>query len=61
MPDVDLCHSLSIIIGIDHYIHDIPPLRTALNNFRRLADLLAQHHGYDFLFPVADVIGNRLT
>lgn len=38
--------SIAVIIGIDAYAHGIAPLRTAVNDARRLADVLATQHGY---------------
>ena len=40
-------HSYGVVIGIDHYGGGIPALRTAVNDARRLGDLLATDHGYD--------------
>jgi WD40 repeat protein len=39
--------SLAIVAGIDAYTDGIPPLRTAVNDARRLAAILEGHHGYD--------------
>ncbi len=40
-------HSYAVVIGIDHYRGSIPALRTAVNDARRLGELLATDHGYD--------------
>ncbi len=40
-------HSYAIVIGIDEYRGGIPALRTAVNDARRLGELLATDHGYD--------------
>jgi len=40
-------HSIALVVGIDRYGHGIPELRTAANDARRLASLLAEGHGYD--------------
>lgn len=39
-------HSLGLVIGINRYVNGIPPLRSAVNDARRLADVLASAHGY---------------
>lgn len=39
--------SVAVVIGINAYDHGIPQLRTAANDARRLAQLLADKHGYD--------------
>ena len=39
--------SIAVVIGIDSYGHGVPPLRTAVNDARRLGELLATHHGYE--------------
>jgi hypothetical protein len=41
--------SIAAVIGIDGYAHGVPPLRTAVNDARRLGELLATHHGYEVL------------
>ncbi len=41
--------SIAAVIGIDSYAHGVPPLRTAVNDARRLGELLATHHGYEVL------------
>jgi len=42
----DFQQSLAIVIGVDQYDNGIPPLRSAVNDARRLAQLLADGHGY---------------
>lgn len=39
--------SLAIVIGIDAYAGDIPPLRSAVNDARRIAKVLATAHKYE--------------
>lgn len=39
--------SLAIVIGIDAYAGDIPPLRSAVNDARRIAEVLATAHKYE--------------
>ncbi|MFN7976627.1 MAG: caspase family protein [Vicinamibacterales bacterium] len=39
--------SIAVVVGIDQYGHGIPTLRTAVNDARRLGDVLARQHGYD--------------
>lgn len=41
--------SLAVVIGIDRYAPGIPTLRTAVNDARRLGEVLAQQHGYDVI------------
>ncbi len=41
--------SLAVVIGIDHYGSGIPELRTAVNDARRMGELLAAEHGYDVI------------
>ena len=43
----DFRQSVAVVIGIDAYGHGVPPLRTAANDARRLAQVLADDHGYD--------------
>jgi len=51
MPEVStsrpFSRSLAIAIGIDQYAHGIPPLGTAVNDARRVADVLVSQHGYE--------------
>lgn len=39
--------SLAIAIGIERYSHGVPALRTAVDDAKRVADILATHHGYE--------------
>src|SRR5690242_17574587 len=39
-------NSRAIVIGINTYSHDIAPLTSAVNDARRLAEILEQDHGY---------------
>ncbi len=39
--------SLAVVIGIDRYSNGIPPLSTAVNDARRLAEILEEEHGYE--------------
>ena len=39
--------SIALVIGIDRYGNGIPALRTAVNDGRRLADLLETEHAYE--------------
>lgn len=41
--------SLAVVIGIDHYRSGIPELRTAVNDARRMGELLAAEHGYEVI------------
>jgi WD40 repeat protein len=52
--------SIAVAVGIDGYRHGIPPLRTAVNDATRLAEVLEQAHGYDVHLLVEDVTRARL-
>ncbi|MEZ5460292.1 caspase family protein [Dokdonella sp.] len=39
--------SVAVVIGINAYDHGVPQLKTAANDARRLARMLAEEHGYD--------------
>lgn len=41
--------SYAIIIGINNYMNDVPPLETAVNDAKRLAEILRQSHQYQVL------------
>ncbi|MCI5137185.1 MAG: hypothetical protein D3922_01935, partial [Candidatus Electrothrix sp. AR1] len=42
--------SLAVVIGIDRYSNGIPPLSTAVNDARELADILKkEEHGYEVI------------
>ncbi|NNF58087.1 MAG: NACHT domain-containing protein [Rhodothermaceae bacterium] len=43
----DFRQSVAAVIGINAYGHGVPPLKTAVGDARRLAQLLADEHGYD--------------
>ncbi|WP_420456327.1 caspase family protein [Rubrivirga sp.] len=43
----DFRQSVAVVIGIDAYGNGVPPLRTAANDARRLAQVLADDHGYN--------------
>ena len=47
VPAPPFRRSIAVVIGIDGYAHGVPPLRTAVNDARRLAELLGTHHGYE--------------
>lgn len=48
-PPPTFRRSHAIVIGINDYARGIPPLRTAVNDARRLGALLAAEHGYEVL------------
>jgi WD40 repeat protein len=52
--------SLAILVGIDAYGHGIPPLRTAVNDARRLAHILRIDYEYEVDLLVEDVTLDRL-
>jgi hypothetical protein len=55
-------NSLAVVIGIDDYGHGIPALRTATNDARRMAQTLAEFHGYEVLsFLDGDATRERIT
>ncbi len=54
--------SIGVVIGIDQYVDGIPQLRTAVNDARRLGELLAGSHGYQVTALLdADASAARLT
>ncbi len=54
--------SLAVVVGIDAYSHGVPPLRTAVNDARRLGGILAAQHGYDVITLLdAEATGTRLA
>ena len=54
-------HNTAIVIGINDYTQGIPPLRTAVNDARRLAQILAEEHGFEAqLVTDGDAAGERL-
>ena len=54
--------SVAVVIGIDNYGNGVPPLKTAANDARRLASILADTHGFDVrLFIDEDASRERLT
>ena len=53
--------SVAVIIGIDKYENGIPPLKTAVNDARRLAAMLADLHNFEVrLFLDEDASHKRL-
>jgi WD40 repeat protein len=52
--------SNAVVIGIDDYRDGIPPLRTAVNDASRLAEILEKEHGYQVHRLVEDVTKARL-
>lgn len=46
-PPPPFRRSLAVVVGIDGYRHGIPPLATAVNDARRLGEVLARQHGYE--------------
>lgn len=55
-----LSRSIAVVVGIDAYRNGIAPLRTAVNDARRLASLLRRQHGYSVYPLIADVTAARL-
>lgn len=49
LPPPTFGRSLAVVIGINDYTRGIPPLRTAVNDARRLGALLAAEHGYEVI------------
>ena len=49
LPLPSFGRSLAVVIGINDYTRGIPPLRTAVNDARRLGALLAAEHGYEVI------------
>jgi len=56
----DFKNSWAVVVGIDNYKNGIPILRTAVNDARRLADLLERRHGYRVECLAHDVTDLRL-
>ncbi len=66
MPDPatapSFTHSIAVVIGINTYGRGVPPLRTAVNDARRLGEILARQHGYDVIHLLdEDATGARLV
>ncbi|MGE3471900.1 MAG: caspase family protein [Vicinamibacterales bacterium] len=51
-PPPPFRRSIAVVIGIDQYTTGIPSLRTAVNDARRVGELLAGQHGYDVIAVV---------
>jgi hypothetical protein len=49
LPPPTFHRSLAVVSGINDYARGIPPLRTAVNDARRLGALLAAQHGYEVI------------
>jgi hypothetical protein len=61
-PVPPFSRSVAVVIGIDAYAHGVPPLRTAVNDARRLGEILAMQHGYDVIALLdGDATGARLA
>ncbi|MEZ4866970.1 MAG: caspase family protein [Caldilineaceae bacterium] len=58
---VEFKRSLAVIIGINEYAHGIPQLRTPMNDAARLAQVLADDHGYDVHLLTQEVTYAALT
>jgi prepilin-type processing-associated H-X9-DG protein len=52
--------SQAVVMGIDAYAHGIPPLRTAVNDARRVAGVLEADFGYAVRLLADDVTRDRL-
>ncbi len=52
--------SLAVIIGIQDYSNHIPPLQTPIRDATRLAQVLADEHGYETLVLTEQVTLARL-
>ncbi|MDJ0908490.1 MAG: caspase family protein [Woeseiaceae bacterium] len=53
--------SIAVVVGIDKYESGIPPLKTAANDARRLANMLAENHDFEVrLFLDEDASHERL-
>ena len=60
-PREQFADSLAVVIGIDAYGGGIPPLTTAVNDARRLAELLRTEHGYETLLLTEPATGQPVT
>jgi hypothetical protein len=52
--------SHAVVIGINDYQHGIPRLRTAVNDARRIAEVLETRFGYSVQLLAEDVTRDRL-
>ncbi|MCP4401717.1 MAG: hypothetical protein GY801_31005 [bacterium] len=53
--------NIAIVIGINEYTQGIPPLRTAVNDATRLAQILKEDHGFEVQLVIdADATGEKL-
>ncbi|MEG5172817.1 nSTAND1 domain-containing NTPase [Microcoleus sp. B3-D7] len=60
MPE--LKRSLAVIIGIDEYIKGIPPLQNAVNDAKKMAELLTEKYQYEVLLLLdSDATLSRLN
>jgi WD40 repeat protein len=58
---VEFERNLAVVIGINDYTHGIPPLKTAGNDARRLAQILADDYQYEVELLAQDVTLARLN
>jgi Caspase domain len=48
MPE--FARNLAFVIGVNNYTNGIPPLTTAVNDAKKIVDILRQKHGYNWTF-----------
>lgn len=58
-PDTGFANSYAVVIGINDYQSGIPPLRTAVNDARKIADLLEKEHEYTLISPPEPINQNK--
>lgn len=58
---VQFRRNLAVVIGIDAYTGGIPRLTTAVNDAARLAELLADDHGYETVLLTQPATGQPVT
>jgi len=60
-PTIEFQRNVAVIIGINDYGHGIPPLHTARADAERLAEILAEQHGYEIILLTDGVSTARIT
>lgn len=50
----EFVRNLAVVIGINQYQNGIQPLKTAVPDAHKLADILQTHHHYQLIHPTAE-------
>ena len=53
----EFVRNLAVVIGINQYQNGIQPLKTAVPDAHKLADILQTHHHYQLIHPTAELGG----